>query len=268
MTNVIQRTLTGAVYTALIISSLVIHPLFFAGITLILNFTGLLELQKIGRRLQTDAGIHWVFINSILFALSVILIYLQTTVRYFEPLLLLFILLLILPIYEKKADPFSTLQFSVFGSLYISIPLIIINLIHKISLTMGIPFTLAMFIIIWTNDTFAYLTGMAIGKHRLFEKLSPKKSWEGFFGGLLMGILAAVIFDYFFPEPGIIFWIAYAIIACIASVFGDFVESLLKRNADVKDSGRLLPGHGGILDRIDSLLLAGPAIYFLLVLLY
>jgi phosphatidate cytidylyltransferase len=181
--------------------------------------------------------------------------------------MLLLVLLLILPLYQKTGDPLSTIQFSLFGSLYITIPFIILNLIQQLSLEDGIPYTLALFIIIWTNDTFAYLSGMAFGKHKFFERISPKKTWEGFIGGLIMGVIAALVFNYFFPETGLMQWILFAILSSIASVYGDFVESLIKRKANMKDSGTMLPGHGGMLDRVDSILLASPVIYIYLFLI-
>jgi len=267
MNNVIQRTFTGIVFTSLIVFSLILHPLFFAGISLLINVFGLLEFKNIGNKLSLKTSLLWIVLNNIIFLITVIFIYLQIPGGFVIPVLLLLVMLLILPIYQKTGDPLSTIQFSLFGSLYITIPLIILNLIQQFSLTEGIPYTLALFVIIWTNDTFAYLSGMAFGKHRLFEKISPKKSWEGFIGGLIMGVIAALVFNYFFPETGVITWILFAVLSCIASVFGDFVESLIKRKANMKDSGTILPGHGGILDRIDSLLLASPVIYIYLFLI-
>lgn len=266
MKNVTQRTLTGLVYISLVIISLMINPLFFAAVTVLFNGLAMFELKNMGDRFHQPTGVIWIVLNIIVFLISLLIIHFNIDISFIIPLLFLLILLLVLPIFQKTGDSFSSIQFSIFGSMYITVPLIIINLIQLQSVNDKVPYTLALFIIIWTNDTFAYLTGMAIGKHRLFERLSPKKSWEGFFGGLIMGIVAAVLFKLFYRDSGMIFWILFAIVASIAAVFGDFVESVLKRKADVKDSGNILPGHGGILDRIDSLLLAGPVIYIYLML--
>ena len=132
--------------------------------------------------------------------------------------------------------------------------------------------------IIWANDSFAYLFGITLGKHRLFERISPKKSWEGFVGGLfgaaLMGFIAAkdIISDMELcgmtdiNEMGVMVkWIGMALIAAVAGVFGDLVESLFKRSIDIKDSGRIMPGHGGWLDRFDALLLSIPFSFIYLV---
>jgi phosphatidate cytidylyltransferase len=117
--------------------------------------------------------------------------------------------------------------------------------------------------IIWANDVFAYLFGITLGKHRLFERISPKKSWEGFFGGLLgamaMGYVAAVVLD-----GNTYIWIGLALVAALSGVFGDLVESLFKRSVGVKDSGNIIPGHGGWLDRFDALIFSLPFVFIYL----
>ena len=124
---------------------------------------------------------------------------------------------------------------------------------------------LAMFAFIWISDTGAYMVGCLIGKHRLFERISPKKSWEGFFGGLGLSIIIAALAARFIPDGYVLLsgyaqWIVFAVLVTIFSTWGDLCESLIKRTVGVKDSGKLIPGHGGILDRIDSLLLVSLAV--------
>ena len=121
---------------------------------------------------------------------------------------------------------------------------------------------LSIFILIWCNDTFAYLTGRLLGKHKLFERISPKKTWEGFIGGLLFAVLAGVLLAYFL-EWSYIKMITYGIVVGAIGTAGDLVESMLKRNVGVKDSGNILPGHGGILDRFDAVLFVVPVVFFL-----
>jgi phosphatidate cytidylyltransferase len=123
-------------------------------------------------------------------------------------------------------------------------------------------FVLALFIFIWINDTGAYLVGILFGKHRLFERISPKKSWEGFFGGLLFTTASSFVFAYFEPEISYYHWMGISLVVVVFGVWGDLVESLIKRTLEVKDSGKAIPGHGGFLDRFDSLLLAVYAVLF------
>ena len=120
---------------------------------------------------------------------------------------------------------------------------------------------LAIFVFIWVNDTFAFLTGITLGKNKLLERISPKKTIEGFIGGIFFTVLAGVGFSFLFVEYNIYFWIGFALIVSLFATLGDLFESLIKRTYKVKDSGNLIPGHGGILDRIDSLLIVVPAIY-------
>lgn len=117
---------------------------------------------------------------------------------------------------------------------------------------------------IWVNDTAAYFFGSLLGKRKLIEHISPKKSVEGFIAGILFTIIASLIFARLYAEYSIIFWIGFAAVIALFGTLGDLFESLIKRTSSVKDSGRFIPGHGGILDRIDSLLVAIPAIYLYL----
>jgi phosphatidate cytidylyltransferase len=122
---------------------------------------------------------------------------------------------------------------------------------------------------LWANDTGAYLFGMKFGKRKLFERHSPKKSWEGFFGGMFTSVLVAVGLSFICTENVAIIWVGMAILIASFGTLGDLVESMLKRSLDTKDSGGLLPGHGGLLDRFDGLLLAAPVVYaYLYLILY
>lgn len=131
---------------------------------------------------------------------------------------------------------------------------------------------IGIFILIWTNDTFAYLVGKSIGKNKLFERISPKKTIEGFLGGLVFSILASVLIAQFFIGSSSKFtlyiWIGIAFIASIFGTIGDLVESKFKRLAEVKDSGNIMPGHGGILDRLDSIIFVAPFVYLFYQILY
>jgi phosphatidate cytidylyltransferase len=120
---------------------------------------------------------------------------------------------------------------------------------------------LMIFIFIWLNDTGAFLIGTWIGKHRLFQRISPKKSWEGFWGGLVVVVAASLLFACYLKELLWYQWLIFALITVVAATWGDLMESLLKRTCGVKDSGKILPGHGGMLDRFDSAILASPAVY-------
>jgi phosphatidate cytidylyltransferase len=193
-------------------------------------------------------------------------VYLMITGGLVLYIILLLPLMFICELFRKSATPIANIATTLMGVVYVAMPL---SLLLFIPLLLGggewKPWTLLFYIfIIWANDVFAYLFGISFGKHRLFERISPKKSWEGFFGGLLgamaMGFVAAKVLD-----ANVAMWIGLALIAAITGVFGDLVESLLKRSVDVKDSGSFIPGHGGWLDRFDALIFSVPFAFIYLV---
>lgn len=168
-------------------------------------------------------------------------------------------------LYINSPRPLHNLAHSFMCQCYIGIPMAIMTILAFFISPMVI---MAIFFLLWINDTGAYLVGCSIGRHRLFERISPKKSWEGFFGGLIFCIGAAVLFclfgDNFFGmnriNANLGIWIGLGAIVTCFGTWGDLIESMIKRNLQIKDSGNLIPGHGGILDRIDSLLLVLPAV--------
>ena len=171
-------------------------------------------------------------------------------------------LMFICELYRRSETPIANIATSLLGTLYVALPMAML-LVVPMLLGAGEwnPWIMIFYIfIIWANDVFAYLFGITLGRHRLFERISPKKSWEGFFGGLLgavaMGYVAATVL-----EASVAMWIGVALVAAISGVFGDLVESMMKRSIDIKDSGNIIPGHGGWLDRFDALILSAPFVF-------
>lgn len=171
----------------------------------------------------------------------------------------------ILELYINSKSPLQELAQSYMSQIYIGVPL---GLMVALAWLINSKIVLAIFLFLWINDTGAFLVGSILGRHKLFERISPKKTWEGFWGGLIFCIAAAWIFgaccnDFFGMNKfnaTVPVWIGMGVIISIFGTWGDLIESMIKRNLHIKDSGNLIPGHGGILDRIDSLLLAAPAI--------
>lgn len=177
---------------------------------------------------------------------------------------------MILELYMKNDKPIRCLAISLMSQIYIGLPLAVMTFMGKY---IGLHFILAIFLLIWINDTGAFVVGSLLGKNRLFERISPKKSWEGFFGGLGFNLIACWLFSigggYFWDVKwNVITWLIFGTVVTAFSTWGDLVESLMKRSLNIKDSGNVMPGHGGILDRIDSLLLVMPAAFIFLIIYY
>jgi phosphatidate cytidylyltransferase len=156
------------------------------------------------------------------------------------------------------------MAFTLLGIIYIALPLSLLNCFFSpwaIPHKPDFAFLLGYFVLLWLNDTGAYLMGKATGKHLLFQRISPKKTWEGIAGGFIAGLLAAWGLSRFFTQLSPVHWLIMAVLIILFGTFGDLVESMLKRSMQVKDSGNLLPGHGGVLDRFDGVLLSAPVVY-------
>ena len=280
MKNLLVRTASGAVLLAVVLGAILWSKWSFGVLLLAIIIGGQREFY----RLATKAGYQpqkymGYMAGAIIFIIAFAgMLFLSgdsiacDTLGLLAVLLGLYIMLLlpmmfIYELYRKSTTPIANIGSTIMGIVYIAIPL---SLLLFISVILGqgewSPLAILLYIfIIWANDVFAYLFGITLGKHRLFERISPKKSWEGFIGGILgamaMGYVASLIMN---GNP--IEWIGLALIAAISGVFGDLVESLFKRSVDVKDSGHILPGHGGWLDRFDALILSVPFVFLYLIL--
>lgn len=264
MNNILVRTLSGAVFILLVLGSVLIHP---TAMIICLGLFAALGLLEFYNFFNQDKNIAVSKSGGILIGL---LIYtgfalmlsdvLPTTLLLTKVFLLVFSLFLS-EIWRKKENPLLNLGVYASSFLYVVVPFIIMVLI---ALLFGKVFLAIMFVLIWTNDTFAYLSGRFFGKNKLFPRISPNKTWEGTIGGSLLTMLMAVGITYF-VDQNYVFWIVAALLISVSSNLGDLLESLFKRTVDVKDSGNIMPGHGGILDRFDAALIAAPFFYCWLV---
>lgn len=173
-------------------------------------------------------------------------------------------LVYIAALFRKTTRPIQDIAYSLFGLLYAALPFTFFMGLGFITKTYNAYIPLGFLILLWTNDTGAYLAGKSMGRHKLFERISPNKTWEGFIGGVLAAVLVGCILSHYFGVLTLWSWIGMALIIGIFGTLGDLVESMLKRNVGVKDSGSILPGHGGLLDRFDGLLMAAPLVYLFL----
>jgi phosphatidate cytidylyltransferase len=167
-------------------------------------------------------------------------------------------------LWRNVENPILNISLLVFGAGYTLLPFYMILALADLSQKYAyiFPLALGMYLLIWTNDTFAYFSGRLFGKRPLFARISPKKTWEGTIGGLLFTLLIGYVLFLTTNELPLTFWIVSALIVAPAAIVGDLLESLFKRSVGAKDSGTLLPGHGGILDRFDAVLFTVPFYYF------
>lgn len=272
--NIIIRAISGACYIALIVAAIMLLDHSPIAFLLLFSLFVILGIKEVYDMLAENENESWLIIlidmlGGIGIFLSMFLCMTsdQASRLWLLPPCAYLLLRCIAQLYRPRQNAVRSLERSFLAILYVSFPLSLLNCV--IALTTP-KLLLAVFIFIWVNDTGAFLAGISLGHHRLWERISPKKSWEGFFGGLLACVLTAwgteKWCNEFFQVPELSVWVGLSIIVSIAATYGDLTESLLKRTEGVKDSGHLIPGHGGILDRIDSLLLVIPAVVIYLIL--
>jgi phosphatidate cytidylyltransferase len=271
MKNLLVRTLTGAAYVILTCIAILWNSLsfllVFATVTVLClqEFYKLVNARKSARinLAQNCGGGLLLFLSFHIYASGAL------DHRIFFVYLSYIVAVLVSELYGKRQDPIVHTAFIFFGQIYVALPLALLNMLAFSGIEDGTPVysplvVLSLFVFLWTSDSGAYLVGMAFGKRPLFERISPKKTWEGFAGGLALSVASALVLARFQPDIAPIHWVGMSISAVIFGTLGDLIESLIKRTLGVKDSGYALPGHGGYLDRFDSLLLAVYAILFYL----
>ena len=254
--NFITRALTGAIFVAVLVGCILGGPITFSVLfALICAFT----VNEFGNIIKQSGFAE---INKPISILASVFLFFGFAYLGTSPLIMY---ILISELYYKKENPVNNMAYALMSQMYIALPFALLNVLafqsqnETASSVYNPIFPLSIFIFTWVNDTGAYCAGVLFGKHRLFERISPKKSWEGSFGGCVFSIIAAIVISRYFPLLSLSQWIGLALTVVVFGTWGDLVESLIKRKIGIKDSGNILPGHGGLLDRFDSTLMAVPA---------
>ena len=269
MSNLIKRTLTGLLFTATLLITLIFSQYSMIAMIVIVAVLCLLEFYNIGNRLELNPQYMFGILISVIMLMMTFLF--AKSILPYECIIILipiFFFAFIIQLYIKHKKPLESIAITYFPILYIILPLMLIILLGFITGEYNYRLIIGILILIWTSDTFAYLVGVAIGRHPLFPRISPKKSWEGFIGGLVFCCVVSQILAHYWQILSYWEWGILAFIVAITGVFGDLFESLLKREAAVKDSGTILPGHGGVLDRFDSLFIVMPFAYAFIYFVY
>lgn len=263
MSNLLIRAASGAVFVGLMIgciwmdylaTSILFSVLVAIGLSEFYNLSNFLPAIKTNKFAGISVGVL-IFVTSFLFT--------NGSITYHWLLISAFFVLIVLiaELFRNTEQPLMNTSILIFGLVYVVVPFYIMLILRGSEEdSNNWLYLIGMFILIWTNDTFAYLTGRFLGKTKLFERISPKKTWEGTLGGIVFSVVASVLLAHYMADD-LVFWIISAVLISLGAIFGDLFESMLKRNAGIKDSGNIMPGHGGVLDRFDAALLGAPIFY-------
>ena len=274
------RTLTAAVFVAVLLSCLCFNYVSFSALFLLVSVWGLYEFyqlaEKLGAKPYKTIGLitgALIFCQATI-ANSIFAIQYPTSKLIAICLAFLFIIFIV-ALFDTKANTLLNIAYTITGIIYAVVPFTLLLRIacidsafissNSIAFQTIAPYNfhyvLGIILLIWISDVGAYMVGSFIGKHKLYERISPGKTWEGSLGATVLTIACSYIMSIWYPELALIHWVVISILVSVFGTIGDLVESMLKRQAGVKDSGKIMPGHGGILDRFDSLLFVSPFVY-------
>lgn len=275
MKNFVTRAITGVLFVGVLVGSILYSPISFGilfALIAALSVNEFCHLVNVSGEVRVNRSVSSLGGAFLFLALMTYCIG-GADSRVFLPYVGLLLYLMIAELYLKRPNPLANWACTMLSQLYIALPFALLNVLafqqnptdSSVSYNPVLP--LALFVFLWLSDTGAYCVGSLIGKHRLFERISPKKSWEGSIGGGLLSIASSLAFAHWFPFLQGWQWGGLAAVVVLFGTWGDLTESLLKRHLGIKDSGHILPGHGGMLDRFDSALMAIPAAVLYLYLL-
>lgn len=267
MSNILKRSITGSIFVLVLISAIELSQISCLILFGLLTTLGIWEFYRLvlktGAQPQKVLGSLAGTLSFILFGL---IFYNYLDLKYLSLIIPLVFLIFCTELYRKKENPYTNIAFTILGILYIAFPFACLIYFSSYSSSDYLgnynpSVLLGYFFLLWANDTGAYLFGRKFGKTKLFERISPKKTWEGTIGGGIFSLTVAWIIANYFELLSLQQWMILSIIVVIFGSLGDLTESLFKRSINVKDSGNILPGHGGILDRFDGVFISAPMVY-------
>lgn len=265
--NLFVRSLTGFFYVAAVVGAILLSPVTSALLFLVIAVLAMLEFLKAFKGQARPDMFFSVMTGVLIYLIISLVVFHVLSPTYLSLSLIPVVSIFIYELYRNEKNPFLNIGITLIASVYVVLPLSLLNSIYAFGMLIEGPshqFILAFFILNWVNDSMAYLIGKWLGRTKLFPRVSPQKTWEGFAGGLLFTWLAAWLLSLCYTGIDLNFWFLFASIIVIFATLGDLVESLLKRDFNLKDTGSILPGHGGMLDRFDGVLLSSLMIFLFL----
>lgn len=260
MNNLAQRVITAIIGVAVMISGILYHEITFGLIFIIISFLTLQEFYSLTSKNGYYPFKSWgLLFSTILFSLIFLSVSGRIDYKYLWFLLPIFTFVFIIPLYSKKeTHPINCLSVTLKGVFYIALPFSLLSVIAFENDSYQFQIVLGILIAQWSSDTGAYFVGKTFGKTKLFERISPNKTWEGTIGGIILAVAALYVWSQYFEILTSLQWVGLGLIVSIFGSFGDLIESLFKRTFQLKDSGTVLKGHGGFLDRFDGFIVAIP----------
>ena len=269
MKKLLVRVATGAVFAITLLASILYSKVSFGALFLLITLLSVNEFCTIVKRHKGTTFSTWLAMlgGGYLYIATFIMVFHGVNVSpltIYSPYIAVVAYIFIRQLFDTESKPLDNYAYFALSQIYVAAPLALLNILACTNTETGCTYSwilpISIFLFIWCNDTGAFFVGCSIGRHKMFERISPKKTWEGFIGGAVVAIIAGVVFSRFFDIMNVWQWIGMAATVVGAGTLGDLVESSMKREMDIKDTSNILPGHGGMLDRFDSTLLAIPCV--------
>lgn len=268
MKKLIVRTLTGALFVAALIASILYGKSSFGAMFMIVTLLAVHEFCSIVKEYKKTTFPTWLATISggYLFLAAFMTFHgnATPTLTLFAPYIVIVAYMFIRQLFDTEGTPLDNYAYFTLSQVYVALPFALLSLLATAGAgpdtTYNCLLPISIFIFIWCNDTGAYCVGCTIGRHKMFERVSPKKTWEGFAGGAAVAIAGGIVMSRFFDIMNAWEWAGMAAVVVASGTLGDLIESSIKREMRIKDSGNILPGHGGMLDRFDSSMLAIPCV--------
>ena len=268
MKKLLVRIATGAAFAITLLASIIFGKVTFGALFLLVTLLSVNEFCSLAKRYKETTFSTWLAVlgGGYLFIATFMLFHgvKISPLTVYSPYIAVVAYIFIRQLFDTEGKPLDNYAYFVLSQVYVAVPFALLNILAtggaEPNSTYSWLLPITIFFFIWCNDTGAFFVGCSIGRHKMFERISPKKTWEGFIGGAAIAIIAGAVMAHFFDIMNLWQWMGLAAVVVASGTLGDLVESSMKREMQIKDSSNILPGHGGMLDRFDSTLLAIPCV--------